>query len=116
MRHSPRRIFTDGWMSEYEAFWGRKYLFQSAKDGMASDRILALGIPTEEIMGVAKKAWAKAKPHLGNSSDLNKHAFWSKQAASLAGFVSQFNQIRAEVDASPVREPTLAAGAAVNGF
>jgi len=82
------REFTDRWMTEFQQAHGRKYFFAAAKDGSAAARLLKQGFSVEELITVAKQAWA------------NKVGFWSKHAISLASFASRFNEIRHENEAS----------------
>lgn len=86
---APKRVFTDAWCEAYSAHFGYQYAFSGAKDGAAADRLLKTGVPQPELIRIAKLAW-------GNPTGFN-----SKQAVSLAGFASRFNEIRAEVASSP---------------
>lgn len=80
-----RKQLTDAWCEQYKQYFGCPYLFQGAKDGAAAGRLLKLGMAVEEIMGIARSAWG--------------HGEWfnCKHAASLAGFVCRFNEIRQEL-------------------
>ena len=93
---ATKRRFTDAWCEGYARAHGFKYLFQGAKDGQAADRMLKTGIPWQEAMTVAEEAW--------------KHPDWfnCRQAASLAGFICRFNEIREEL-----RNPPLTNGALI---
>lgn len=84
-----KKDLTDAWCAAYREVHGSRYLFQGAKDGKAADVLITLGLPVDEIIGIARKAWAF------------KGGFNSKMAASLAGFVSRFNEIRSEVSSRP---------------
>jgi len=81
---APMRQLTDIWCNAFQAFHGDRYLFCGAKDGSAAAKLVASGIPIEEIIAVARKAWA------------NRDGFWSKHAITLAQFASRFNEIRQE--------------------
>lgn len=88
---AAKRRLTDLWCLYYEKAHGFKYMFQGAKDGTAADRILRLGVGVQELINVAVEAW--------------KHPDWfnCRQAASLAGFVCRFNEIREELKNPPVQ-------------
>lgn len=94
-REAVFKIFTDVWCSEYQKATGNKYLFQGAKDGSAAARLLKLGLPMWEIIGIAQEAW--------------NHPDWfeCKQAASLAGFACRFNEIRRELAHPPLQNGAL---------
>jgi hypothetical protein len=83
--YERRLQFTDRWIEEYEKSNGFPYFFQSAKDGTAATRLIKLGLTVDELIAVAKEAWA--------------HPGWfnCKQASSLAGFACRFNEIRHEL-------------------
>lgn len=89
------RFFTDTWCEEYQKATGNRYLFQGSKDGSAAARLLKLGLPTWEIIGIAQEAW--------------RHPDWfnCKQAASLAGFAGRFNEIREELAHPPLQNGAL---------
>lgn len=76
-----KRQFTDAWCNAYEDKFGCKYKFQGAKDGKAADSLLSLERSIEDIISLAKQAWDKPD------------GFNTKQASSLAGFSSRFNEI-----------------------
>lgn len=89
---SPTKDLTDGWLVAFRSAHGRDYAgfkVNGAKDGAAAKRLLATGLPPEQIIGVAKEAWS--------------HPDWfnCKQAATLAGFACRFEDIRAELDNPP---------------
>jgi hypothetical protein len=99
---APKRALTDAWVSAYQQVNKRPYLFQGAKDGRAADTLLKLGLPVDEIIGIAKAAWN------------NSEGFNCKQAASLAGFASRFNDIQQELK-GPAKLPNFALGPSTNG-
>ncbi len=84
---SPHHFLIALWSERFEAKHGFKYTVLGAKDGAAAKRLLGSGIPPEELVAVAELAW-------------NRTDWDSKQAATIAGFSSRFNQIRVAV-ASP---------------
>lgn len=84
---SPKRQLTDLWCLRYKETFNAPYMFQGAKDGKAADSLTSLQLPPQEIIEIALKAWR------------NSGGFWSKQASSLAGFASKFNEIRGEIGA-----------------
>lgn len=90
---SNHRDFVDLWMVEYEKHYGYKYSFQSAKDGAAVKELLNIGSP-HELIEVARRAWKNAA------------GFWSKQAATIAGFNSRINEIRGELEQRQQPKPT----------
>jgi hypothetical protein len=53
---------------------------------VAASRLLKLGVPVADILKAARRAWKKPD------------GFNCKQAASLAGFASRFNEIMHELD------------------
>lgn len=75
------------WCEEYARTHGWKYRFNGNIDGPAAVRLIKSGIPIEELISVARQAWA------------NPTGFYSKQAATLAGFDSKLNEIRKELAA-----------------
>ena len=89
---SQKRKLTDGFMEAYSKAFGRPYVFQGAKDGKAADKLLASGLAVDDIITTAQKAW--------------RHPDWfnCKQAVSLAGLASRYNEICAEIQ-NPPKEP-----------
>lgn len=84
---SAHRQFIDRWMAAYPSHHhGNTYAFQAGKDGQAVRHLLSTSrLEPEELMRVAVEAWAHpAKFHCAS-------------AASLTGFNSRFNEIRAEL-------------------
>jgi DNA-binding MarR family transcriptional regulator len=85
----PERIgmpeFIAAWHSAFEAHHHGKYLFRYNIDGPGVTRLLKAGIKTEEIIAVAQNAW------------LHPTGFFCKQAATVAGLASRWNEIRAEL-------------------
>lgn len=91
------REFTKLWCEEYEQTFGRPYKHGGAKDGAAIKRLLASsGRSPEELLAVARLAWRFPK------------LFNCKQAASLTGFDSRFNEIVAEVAHLLPKKPATA--------
>lgn len=84
---SPKRQLTDFWCERFKEVLNAPYKFNGVIDGKAADELIKLGLSKEDILSVAEKAW------------LNRGGFWSKQAITLAGLSSKFNQIREEVGA-----------------
>lgn len=82
---SIQRLFTDNWMLEFQKSFGVPYKFEGAKDGTAAVSLLKTGIPPENLIKIAKKAWS------------NQSLFWCKHALTLAGFSSKFNEIRGDI-------------------
>lgn len=82
---SPKRKLTDLWCLKYQETFKVPYKFEGAKDGKAADSLLSLLIPSETLIDIAVRAWRKSD------------GFWCKQAASLSGFSSKLNNIRAEL-------------------
>lgn len=87
---SEHKQFIQDWVEAYKAHWKFGYVFAGAKDGTAVKTLLK-AMPSSEALRVARAAWA----HGG---------FWCKQAATIAGFASKLNEIRAEL-ALPVAAP-----------
>lgn len=89
---SQKRKLTDGFMEAYLTEFGRPYVFQGVKDGKAADRLLGSGLAVDDIITTAQRAW--------------KHLDWfnCKQAVSLAGLASRYNEICAEIR-NPPKEP-----------
>jgi hypothetical protein len=82
------RELTDAWCVAYERAFLRKYHFAGIKDSQAAKRLLDTGLSVLELLEVAKAAWAAQE---------ERGKFWSKHAASLAGFSARFNDIRNEL-------------------
>lgn len=87
-----QKQLTDGWCEE----WAKHhpgcgpYTFQGAKDGAAAAKLLKTGLTPDQLLAVAREAWKRPE-------DFN-----CKQAATLAGFASRFNDIRVELAPKPV--------------
>lgn len=82
--------FTRMWCEAYKDQFKRSYVHGGAKDGMAVKRLLAtdgMQGKVARLIDVAKRAWK------------NPGGFNSKQAATIAGFVSRFNDILVELNA-----------------
>lgn len=82
---SLKRQLTDGWNAAYQEAHQYTYKFGGVKDGRAADDLLKLGLSVDQILSIAAQAWKRPL-------DFN-----CKQASSLAGFSSRFNEIRAEI-------------------
>lgn len=86
-----QKQLTDGWCEQ----WAKHhpgcgpYNFQ-VKDGVAAARLLKTGLTPDQLLAVAREAWKRPE-------DFN-----CKQAATLAGFASRFNDIRVELAPKPV--------------
>lgn len=78
-----KRTLTDRWCAAFKEANGFAYVFSGAKDGKAADALLKIGLPIDEIIALAVKAW-------------KSNGFWAKQSATLAGFASRINEIRYE--------------------
>lgn len=78
------KLFIDGWYQAFLAFHKSEYFVQGAKDASAAKKLVAK-VPVYELISTALKAW--------------KHAdkFNCKQAATIAGFASRYNDIVAEL-------------------
>jgi hypothetical protein len=80
------KLFTDLWTAEYKSAHRCGYVFQGPKDGKAAANLLKHAeLSPQELVQIAKDAWA------------NPTGFNCKQAASIAGFASRFNEIRSEL-------------------
>lgn len=82
---SAHTVFVKAWGDAYLEAFGDPYLFAGGKDGSAVKRLLKAGLTTEELLVIARAAWGRG------------HLFNCKQAASIAGFASRLNDIRAEI-------------------
>lgn len=90
---SPARELIDGYMAAWESKFGMKYLWHGAADGKAASQLLAMGFTAESIISVAKLAWE-------HPQDFN-----CKQAVTMRGLRSRFNEIRIAVDSQKQSEP-----------
>lgn len=91
---SRHHQFIAKWIEAYGASHEVPYKFQDGKDAAAVKSLLQTGIEIERLIEIARKAWALS-------------GFWSKQAASIHGFSSRFNDICTEViPKKPVIENT----------
>jgi hypothetical protein len=88
------REFTDAWCVAYERHFQTKYVFNKGRDPNAAKVLLESGLKIDKLLDIAKAAWAA-------------QTFWAKQAASIVGFASRFNEIRNELQ--------LPSGAAKHG-
>lgn len=87
----PRQApFVNEWHHAYKAHFGRPYLFQGAQDGGQLKKFLQATDKTiEEIMNVAREAWATSE---------KKFAQATKRAVTISGFCTGWNEINAELD------------------
>ena len=84
--------FIAAWVKSYpEHHSGAAYVVQGGKDGSAVKKLVA-NLTVEKLMRIAVAAWQ-------NSDEFN-----CKQAASIAGFASRINEIRAELNAKHARK------------
>lgn len=77
--------FIEKWVIAYENQQGISYKFNGGKDGKAVTSLLALKLTAEQLIEIAVEAWKRPL-------DFN-----CRQAVSIAGFSSRFNEIRAEL-------------------
>lgn len=88
----PRiKLFIDEWAKEFERFHREKYMVQGGKDGAAAKRLVSLSSAPTHVENLIDTAWA-AWGHLT--------LFNCKQAATIAGFASRYNDIRSELRAA----------------
>lgn len=80
--------FISGWTEAFAETFGDDYIFAGGKDGSAVKRLLKTGVPTADLLALARGAWGNLK------------LFNCKQAASIAGFSGRLNEIRAELRAT----------------
>lgn len=81
----PRvKEFIDGWAKAFQEHHHEKYLVQGAKDGAAVKRLLQIDT-VDNLLDLAWEAW--------------KHPdkFNCKQAVTIAGFASRYNDIKIEI-------------------
>jgi len=79
------RDFVQGWGERYQKKFGRAYVFQGGKDASAVKRLLkATGKSADLLLAEVERAWGSA-------------GFNCKQAVSISGFVSRYNEIQAEL-------------------
>jgi hypothetical protein len=94
-RHSE---FMKLWNDRFKACTGLDYAFNGGRDGNSLKRLLqATKEPTPSLVAIAERAWAKVKE--------DKFAKSSKEAATIHGFCTCFNQIRIEVGGG--RQPAV---------
>lgn len=77
--------FIKGWCDNFESKFKTKYAFNGGHDGKSVKQLLSLGITIVDLLEIAKKSW--------DNYDLTKY----RSAASISGFVKNFNQIQAEL-------------------
>jgi len=83
---SAHAEFVRLWCERYETVLGEAYAFQGGKDGKHVKKLLASsGQTPAQLIEVAEGAWKRPS------------GFWCKQAASISGFNSRFNEIRQEI-------------------
>jgi hypothetical protein len=82
---SQHQVFIERWCDDYLKIRGEKYLVTGGKDGQAVKRLLAVEPDIDLLMKIARGAW--------KHPDL----FHCKNSFSICGFVSRFNDIRAEL-------------------
>jgi hypothetical protein len=87
--------FVSKWHTEFEAKFGRKYKFQSGKDGSAVKQLARLGVAATQLMELAKFAW---------KNDKDWHC---NQAGDIAGFASQYNHIVTAQDRAKRRRAAM---------
>ena len=101
---SAHTAFVNAWGDAYLEAFGDPYIFAGGKDGSAVKRLLKSGLPTDDLLALARAAWSRG------------HLFNCKQAASIAGFASRLNDIRAELrGAKPVSSDLAGWENEVNG-
>lgn len=83
---STDKVFTELWCIEYEKILKRKYKNGGVKDAQAVKRLLASGATPEQLVEIAKSAWA------------HRDLFNCKQSVTIAGFDSRFNNILEEIE------------------
>jgi hypothetical protein len=84
---SPHTEFIQGWMELYRIAFGRDYVFQGGKDAAQVKRLLvASKLTPEQLLAIANGAWQRPE------------AFNCKQAVTISGFLSRFNEIRQEIE------------------
>lgn len=85
--------FINRWAVEFKAFFGFDYLFAGGRDGNAVKRLIALGVPVETMLDLAKYAWSKVD------------RFPFKNSATISGFAFAFNDIRVQHRRATQPEP-----------
>lgn len=85
------KVFVEGWSAAYEADRGVKYVFGGAKDGTAVKRLAAIGLSSDELLAMARRAWKQR----------GKAFFYCEKVVTIATFAAFFNQVRAELSARP---------------
>lgn len=78
------KLFIDGWYDAYIIFHREKYLVQGGKDASAA-KALVSKFTVAELMKTAKEAWKYPD------------RFNCKQAVTISGFASRYNDIKAEL-------------------
>jgi hypothetical protein len=88
----------DDWTTAYRITFDRAYAFQGGRDGKAAKSLLSIAKEPGAVMQVATRAWGEMdKPG----------RFWCKNAATLSGLASRWNEIQNELDA-PASTPAAA--------
>jgi hypothetical protein len=83
---SAHAEFVRLWSDNYKKVLKESYVFQGAKDGRhVKTLLLSSGKTPAELVAVAVAAWKRPE------------GFWCRQAASISGFYSRFNEIRQEI-------------------
>lgn len=93
---SRTRAFTDLWCAAFQEFWHDKYLFKGGQDGKAVKLLLSTGKTPEQLVAMARVAWAKT----GQS-------FWacSTQAKEISSFANAYNRIITELNGNQTHNP-----------
>jgi hypothetical protein len=95
---SAHAVFVKAWADAYLEAFGDPYIFSGGKDGAAVKRLLNSGMTPDDLLAIARQAWTHGKQ------------FNCKQAASIAGFASRLNDIRAELRGQQPRKDSPLAG------
>ncbi len=86
--HPLYQVFVDKWCVEYQTRLKAPYIFNGAIDGKAVNKLLTIvkdNVTVDDVLSVAYEAWE------------NPDGFWCKQAVTIAGFASKFNNIFNEI-------------------
>lgn len=78
------KLFIDGWATAFQQFHHTKYMVQGAKDAAAAKRLVK-DSTVDDLLDTAWEAWQ------------HPDKFNCKQAATIAGFASRFNDIKIEL-------------------
>jgi len=88
-KNSEHQKFIDFWCRAFQDRFGLPYAFAGGKDGMAVKSLLSMKIHPNQLIEIARRAWAKTDGRL----------YWAccNQSQTLAGFNGALNKINAEL-------------------